>query len=66
MSSFFKLRSSSEFEKMWKEFFDRCGMDSIAVDYEHITDIIFKKIVSKHLSVASADRKKHTSSTGLQ
>ena len=30
---FFKLRSSSEFEEMWKEFLVRCGTDSFAVVY---------------------------------
>ena len=48
---FFKLRSSSEFEVLWKEFLVRCGTDSKPAVYQHITDIIFKDIVSKHFAV---------------
>lgn len=48
---FFKLRSSSKFIELWKEFLVRCGTDSKPAVYQHITDIIFKDIVSKHFAV---------------
>ena len=36
---------------LWKEFLVRCGTDSKPAVYQHITDIIFKDIVSKHFAV---------------
>ena len=44
---FFTLRSSPSFEAMWKEFLVGCGTDASVTVYQHVTDIIFKDLLSK-------------------
>ena len=44
---FFKVRSSSTFEEMWKQFLTNCGTQASATVYQHVTDIVFNEMVSK-------------------
>ena len=48
---FFKLRSSSHFQELWRKFFTQCGTDACKTLYQHITDIIFNDQVSNHFLV---------------
>ena len=49
---FFTLRSSPSFEAMWKEFLVGCGTDASVTVYQHVTDIIFKDLLSKQFPTA--------------
>ena len=43
----FTVSSSPSFEAMRKEFLVGCGTDASATVYQHVTDIIFKNLLSK-------------------
>ena len=50
---FFKVRSSPSFEDMWKEFLIACGTDASSAVYQHVTDIIFKDLLTKQFPAMS-------------
>ena len=50
---FFKLRTSSYFEYMWKEFLTGCGTDTSPTVYQHVTDTVFKDMISMQFPVAA-------------
>ena len=52
MWGLFTLRGSPSFEAMWKEFLVGCGTDASATVYQHVTDIIFKDLLSKEFPTA--------------
>ena len=51
---FFKLHTSSYFEYItWKEFLTGCGTDASPTVYQHVTDTVFKDMISIQFPVAA-------------
>ena len=53
------MECQSLVQDLWRSFLTRCGTDTCETLYRHITDIIFKDMVSSHfmIQIETEDRK---------
>ena len=63
---FFKLRSSSKYEDMWKGFLVGCGTEASTTVYQHVTDTIFQDMVSVHFPVVAQTEMEGSTRTHVQ